>query len=85
MEIKTKYEIGQHIWYTYEYRGEVHVFDDIIREINITSDGIEYWGDEAGDSIKENEIVRYEDATGLSNRIKELLEKLKEKEGVKDE
>jgi len=86
MVIKTKYEIGQHIWFTYEDRGEVHVFDDVIREINITSDGIEYWGDEAGDAIKENDVVSYEDEIGLSNRIKELLRKYKEeRESVKDE
>lgn len=84
MDIKTKYEIGQHIWYTYEYRGEVHVFDDIIREINITQDGVEYWLDEAEDNIKEIDVVRYEDEIGLVNRIKELLQKFKEKEGIKE-
>lgn len=86
MNIKTEFEIGEHIWYTYENKGEVHVFDDIIREINITQDGtIEYWLDEAGDSIKENDVVRYEDEIGLVNRIKGLLQKFNEKEGIKDE
>ena len=78
MNIKTKYETGQHIWVLYLDRKEVCVFDDIIKEINISKDGIEYWCDKAGDSIKEDEIVKYEDEIGLVNRIKELLEKGKE-------
>ena len=35
MNIKTKYEIGQHIWVLYLDRKEVCVFDDVIKEINI--------------------------------------------------
>ena len=81
MEIKTKYEIGQHIWIIYLHNKEVCVFDDIITEISMSEDGLEYWCKLAGDSLKENEIVKYEDEIGLANRIKELL---KECEG-KDE
>lgn len=33
MDIKTKYEIGQRIWFVYEKNKEVHVYDDIINEI----------------------------------------------------
>ena len=33
MNIKTKYEIGQRIWFIYEKNKEVHIFDDVICEI----------------------------------------------------
>ena len=81
MNINTKYEIGQRIWIIYLHNREVCVFDDVITEIVLSDDGLEYWCKEAGDSIKENEIVKYEDELELVNRIKELL---KESE-VKDE
>ena len=35
MNIKTKYEIGQRIWFIYEKNKEVHVYDDVISEIVI--------------------------------------------------
>ena len=78
MRLETKYNIGDKIWVVYLDRGEVSVFDDIIKEINILEDGIEYWCDKARDAIKENEIVKYEDEIGLVNKIKELLEVEKE-------
>ena len=33
MDIKTKYEIGQRVWFVYRDKEEVRVFDDVIIEI----------------------------------------------------
>ena len=73
MKIETKYELGEHIWYTYIHNDEIHVSDDYITEICIDNDGTEYWCKKAGDNLREDELVKYEDDIGLINRIKELM------------
>ena len=40
MEIKTKYDIGQHIWFVYESQHEVCIYDDYIGMRNIFFEGI---------------------------------------------
>lgn len=73
MDIKTKYETGQRIWVVYEHKQEVHVYDDTIREIVLDEDGITYELINCWESIKEQDIILYEDSIGLVNKIKELL------------
>ena len=73
MDIKTKYEIGQRIWVVDEHKQEVHVYDDTIREIVLDEDGITYELINCWESIKEQDVILYEDTIGLVNKIKELL------------
>lgn len=78
MKIETKYDIGQHIWVVYKYREEISVYDDYIVEITVGKDCVEYLSENCDASYKEDEIIVYEDANKLVEKIKELLE-------VKDE
>ena len=80
MKINTKYDIGQRVWVIYENRGEVCIFDDVISEINVSMDYIEYWVKEAGDAFKENNIILYEDTEKIGMKVVEIMEKIREKE-----
>lgn len=80
MKIETKYEIGQHIWIVYEYKGEVHVYEDEVMEICLTKKGIVYFPKFDGDELEESEIILYEDTEKLVNKIKEVMEEIKKNE-----
>lgn len=43
MDIKTKYEIGQRVWYVYEDKQGANVADDVIIEIIITENRNSLW------------------------------------------
>lgn len=80
MQINTKYEVGQHVWYIYENKGEVCVFDDFIGWITI-EDGITYVLKESyADGVKEEDICLYEDTDTLLKRIVTIMEDIREKE-----
>lgn len=82
MKIETKYDIGQRIWIVYEHKGEVHIYDDFIVSIG-WEDYLYYITKEACEEVKEEEVVLYEDTEKLVNKIKECMEKIREKEGKK--
>lgn len=80
MEIKTKYEIGQRVWIVYENKGEACVYDDYIEEICVNSDGINYMLKEACIDRAEEDIVLYEDTDKLVEKIKQIMQEIREKE-----
>ena len=84
MEIKTKYEVGQRIWVVYEDRGEVCVYDDYIDEICVNDNGMYYMLREACIDIAEQDIVLYEDTDKLIEKIKQVMQEIREKEGIKE-
>ena len=75
MNIKTKYEVGQHIWFIYEHGGEVHVYDDYISSIG-WEDHLFYLTKDSCEELKEEEIILYEE----TDKIKELMKKIRERE-----
>ncbi len=86
MEIKTKYNIGQHIWVVYVNRGEVCVYDTEINSIDIDKDGVTYWLKEGADHTEEN-LAPYEDTNKLVAMIKDTMNTIherEEKENIKD-
>ena len=86
MNIKTKYEIGTHIWVVYEAKGEVSVYDDEIVNIVIDSDKqLLYCSKCAYEEFKEEEIILYEETDKLAEKVKQLMLEIREKEGSKDE
>lgn len=84
MDIKTKYNIGDRIWVIYQKRGEICVYDDFISWITYDEEGINYGLKECGDDIRENRVILYEETDKLVEKIKELMQEIREKE-VKDE
>ena len=84
MEIKTKYNIGQHIWVVYEDRAEVSVYDTIIDAICYDKDGIDYITNE-GNDYPEEQIIPYEDTNKLVAKIKELMNTIHEREEKENE
>ena len=80
MTIKTKYEIGQRVWIVYENKGEACVYDDYIEEICIGENGLYYMLKEACIDVIENNIVLYEDTDKLVEKIKQIMEDIREKE-----
>lgn len=84
MEIKTKYEIGQHIWVVYEDRGEAHVYDTVISEISYNENGIYYLTKEIID-ITEEQIIPYENSAQLIAKITELMNTIHEREEKENE
>ena len=86
MKIETKYKIGQHVWVVYENNGEVCVYDDYI--VSVTYDNnVKYVLKEDWTEVPEEEIILYEDtkySAKLVNKIKEIMQKIREKEGQKD-
>lgn len=86
MNIKTKYEIGTHIWFVYENRGEVHVYDDYIVNIVIDEDKqLLYTSKCAYEEFKEEEVILYEELDKMAEKVKQLMQEIKEKEGSKDD
>lgn len=80
MTIKTKYEIGQRVWIVYENKGEACVYDDYIEEICIGENGLYYMLKEACIDGKEEDIILYEDTDKLLEKIKQIMEDIREKE-----
>lgn len=80
MTIQTKYEIGQRVWIVYENRGEACVYDDYIDEIFVNDEGINYMLREACIDEKEENIIPYEDTDKLVEKIKQIMEEIREKE-----
>lgn len=80
MTIQTKYEIGQRVWVVYEHQGEVCVYDDYIDEICIGENGLYYMLKEACIDRAEEDIVLYEDTDKLVEKIKQIMQEIREKE-----
>ena len=80
MNIKTKYEIGQHIWVAYKDRGVVSIYDDYIGWIAY-EDYLYYGLKESSQDLREEEVILYEDTDKLVERIKQLMQEIREKEG----
>ena len=81
MTIKTKYEIGQHIWIVYEYNGEVHVYDDYIASILIDENQkLLYCAKCEYEEFEEKDIILYEELDKMAEKVKEVMQKIKEKE-----
>lgn len=80
MTIKTKYEIGQHIFIVYEANKEVCVYDDYIGWISVDKDGLVYGLDESCNDIKEEDIILYDEDEKLIQKIKETMLQIREKE-----
>lgn len=87
MNIKTKYEIGQHIWYLDIHKdgGELFLFDTYIVGITIDKNDMYYTVDEQNYfEVNEEDIILYEDKDKLYEIIKikmkeanEIMEKEK--------
>lgn len=80
MTIKTKYEIGQRVWIIYENQGEACIYDDYIDEICIGENGLYYMVKEACIDRAEEDIVLYEDTDKLVEKIKQIMQEIREKE-----
>lgn len=80
MKIQTKYEIGDKVWIVYENRGEACVYDDYIDEIFVNDEGINYMLREACIDGKEENIIPYEDTDKLVERIKQIMQEIREEE-----
>lgn len=86
MNIKTKYEIGTHIWIVYENNGEVHVYDDEIVNIVIDEDkGLLYCSKCGYEEFKEEEVILYEELDKMAKKVKQVMLEIREKEASKDE
>ena len=83
MTIQTKYEIGQHVWVVYAYNKELCVYDDYIGWISI-EDGLTYGLRESCNDIGEEEIILYEDTDKLVDKIKKIMQEIREKGSEKD-
>lgn len=81
MKIETKYEIGTRIWLVYGHDGEVRVYDDYIGDITINSDKeLVYYTGEAYEELYEDDIILYKDTEALVNRIKKVMDGIRESE-----
>lgn len=86
MEIKTKYNIGQRVWYPEINKtggnATIDLASGIISGISIEKDNkIEYFFDEWCCDVEEEEIIAYEDTEKLINKLIELDNQIiKEKE-----
>lgn len=80
MTIKIKYEIGQRVWIIYENKGEACIYDDYIDEICIGENGLYYMVKEACIDRAEEDIVLYEDTDKLVEKIKQIMQEIREKE-----
>lgn len=80
MIIKSKYEIGQRVWVVYENRGEACVYDDYIDEIFVNNEGINYMLREACIDGKEEDIIPYEETDKLVEKIKQIMQEIKNEE-----
>lgn len=79
MEIKTKYNIGQHIWIVYEDRGEASVYDTWIDSIGYDKEGLTYYTKEANDYTEE-QIILYDEKEKLLEKIEELMQEIHKRE-----
>ena len=73
MNIKTKYEIGQHIWFVDVNKngGELYLFDTYIVGITIDKNDMYYTVDEQNYfEVNEEDIILYEDKDKLYEIIK---------------
>ena len=84
MEIKTKYDIGQHIWVVYEHQGEVCLYDDYIGWITY-EDYLYYTTKQSCADRREEEIIKFEDTDKLVERIKQLMQEIREKELIPEQ
>ena len=84
MEIKTKYDIGQHIWVVYENHGEVCVYDDYIGWITY-EDYLYYTTKQSCVDRRGEEIIKFEDTDKLVERIKQLIQEIREKELIAEQ
>ena len=80
MTIKIKYEIGQRVWIIYENQGEACIYDDYIDEICMGENGLYYMVKEACIDRAEEDIVLYEDTDKLVEKIKQIMQEIREKE-----
>lgn len=80
MIIKSKYEIGDKVWIIYENKGEACVYDDYIDEIFVNDEGINYMLREACIDGKEEDIIPYEDTDKLVEKIKQIMQEIKNEE-----
>ena len=80
MTIKTKYEIGQRVWIIYENQGEACIYDDYIDEICIGENGLYYMVKKDCIDRAEEDIVLYEDTDKLVEKIKQIMQEIREKE-----
>ena len=83
MIIKTKYGLEQRVWVVYENQGEACVYDDYIEEACVNKDGLFYILKEACIDAKEEDIVLYEETDKLVEKIKQTMEKIREREETK--
>lgn len=86
MNIKTKYEIGDRVWIVYEAKGEVSVYDDEIINIVIDSDKQLLYCSKCGyEEFKEDEVILYEELDKMAEKVKQVMQEIREKEGNIDE
>jgi len=84
MKIETKYNIGDKVWIVYEANtqyglaGEVNLYDDVITDIIIDTDGVTYATEHT--DIKEKDIILYEDKSTLLAKIQELMNAIHKRE-----
>lgn len=79
MEIKTKYNLNDHVWIVYAHQGEVCIYDTYIESMVYDSDGISYLTSELNDYL-ENEIILYDNKEELLKKIEEVMQKIHESE-----
>ena len=79
MKIETKYNLGDHIMGIYTKNDEVCLYDDFIGWISLEEDGITYGLKESYEDFKEKDLFLYEDNENIMNKIKEELEKMRNK------
>lgn len=84
MVVKTKFDIGDKVWICYKDRDEIHVYQDVIKEIVIVGDiehtpmgttsiqQIEYIGNICCEGILEEEVIAYDDSNKLIETIRRL-------------
>lgn len=80
MEIKTKYKIGDRVWIVYKNKGEVCVYDDYIEDICVNREGIYYILKEACIEGAEEDMILYEDTNKLVEKIKQIMQEIRESE-----
>ena len=82
MTIKTKFDIGERVWVTDSYKGEIEVYSDEIDSFVFENDGrvSVYFKNSDALDVYEEDLIAYEDDKGLLDRIKKLDKKIIEEE-----
>lgn len=82
MTIKTKFNIGERVWVTYSYKGEIEVYSDEIDSFVIEKDGrvSVYFKNSDALDVYEEDLIAYGDDQGLLESIKKLDREIIEKE-----